>query len=131
MHFLHYRISRNMEPDYSYPKSLKTIGKSSVSVGWAKKISTIARASKPWNHMDPFKTIGKTSGYTRSHREITFPAFCNQTPDYSYRKPLEIIGKSNVSVGRQKAMTTLGTSGGRNVPGGGQKQWMPIKVSQS
>ena len=122
MHFLHYHNRRDMKSNYSYRKSLKTIGKSSVSVGWAKSGNTIPRMSKLWNDMGPFKTIGETSGYTRSQRIFTFHVFCYQTPDCSYRKPLEIIGESNVSVGRQKAINTLENSGGSNVPGGRQKQ---------
>ena len=48
-------------------------------------------------HWNPFKTIGETSRYTRSHWMIIFPAFCGAMANYSYRKPLEPIGKSNVS----------------------------------
>ena len=65
-----------------------------------------------WN---PSETIGKTSRYTRSHWMITFPAFSRAMANYSYRKPLETIGKSNVFAWWAKNDNALETTGESNV----------------
>ena len=87
----------------------------SHSVGWAKNDKAVLAWRSHGIHWNPFKTIGKTSRYTRSHWTITFPAFCCAMANHSYRKPLEIIGKSNVFAWWAKNDNTLETIGESNV----------------
>ena len=115
MHFRHSSLGRKYTTNHSYRESLKTIGKSNLSVGWAKNDKAVLAWRSHGIHWNTLKTIGKTSRYTRSHWMITFPAFCCAMANHSYRKPLETIGKSNVFAWWAKNDNALETIGESNV----------------
>ena len=82
---------------YSYQKPSEIIGKSSVSERWAKNANPVRVCPTHEIQRGPLETIGETSRYADACRGIGCPAFGNKMACYSYRKPLETIGKSNVS----------------------------------
>ena len=100
---------------YSYRNPSKIMGKSNVSGRWAKNIKPVRVCPNHETQRGSLETIGKTSRYAGDCWGIGFPALGNKMACYSYRKPLETIGKSNVSAWWAKSDNALETIGESNV----------------